>query len=109
MRIKKKYQAQTFLEYVLMITVITAIMIAMSTTLRRSVQGMVKVVADQVGFQQNAEQKGESGYLKHMNTLVRRDQITTVKDRLGNVTYFYDKDQTESQTFVLTNLGYSEN
>ncbi len=108
MQTKKKY-AQTFLEYILVISVVTAVMIAMSTMLRRSVQGLVKVVADQIGFQQNSDQQGGSkGYLVNMTARANRDQSTSVRDRLGNVTYSYDRDRTEQQTFVFTNLGFSE-
>jgi Flp pilus assembly pilin Flp len=105
MHIKNLQSGQTFLEYVLVISVVAAIMLAMSTMVRRSVQGMVKAVADQVGFQQNAEQEGgESGYLVNMTARLQRDQRKGVRDRLGNVTYTYD-DRDTSQTFVLTNMG----
>ncbi|MEW5894927.1 MAG: hypothetical protein AB1650_04105 [Candidatus Omnitrophota bacterium] len=109
METKRGYKAQTFLEYVLMITVVTAIMIAMSTMLKRGVQGMVKVVSDQVGFQVNAEQQGgTSGYLVEMTTRFERDQGTRVRDRAGNITYDYVKDETKIDTVVLANAGYTE-
>lgn len=108
MRIKKTKKAQTFLEYALVISVVTAIMMAMSVLVRRSVQGMVKVVSDQIGFQQNADQNSRSGgYMVEMNVLSKRERAVSVRDRLGNITYTYDRDRVESQIFVLTNAGYT--
>ena len=106
MQIKR---AQTFVEYILVISVVTAIMIAMSTLLRRTVQGMVKGVADQVGFQENAEQSdGTGGYLVNMTAHAQREQDIDVLDRAGNITYIYDRDRSATQTYVLTNAGYTE-
>lgn len=101
MRIKK---AQTFIEYILVISIVTAILIAMSTMLRRTVQGMVKAVADQVGFQQNAEQqKGSAtGYVGDIKIYSQKDQQKQVRDRLGNITYSYDTYYTKTQKEVFT-------
>lgn len=91
-----------------MISLVTAVMVAMSTMVRRSTQSMVKSVADQIGFQQNAEQEGgDSGHLVNMTARMRRDQRRGIRDRLGNVTYSYD-DRDSGETFVLTNLGAQE-
>lgn len=94
-----------------MITTVTAIMIAMSTILRRSVQGMVKAVADQMGFQNGAEQQNGSsgGYLVNMTIQARREQKVCITDRLGNITYSYPEYSTETQTFVLSNSGQIDN
>lgn len=109
MQTKKIKRAQTFLEYVLLISVVTAIMIAMSTMLRRSVQGMVKVVADQVGIQNQADQEdGKRGYLKKMEVKAKRDKVVRTRDRLGNISYIYETDYSEAQVFVLTNAGFTE-
>ncbi len=91
-----------------MISLVTAVMVAMSTMVRRSTQSMVKSVADQIGFQQNAEQEGgTSGHLVNMTARMRRDQRRGILDRLGNVTYAYD-DRDFGEIFVLTNLGAQE-
>lgn len=104
-----KKRAQTFLEYIAVITVITAIMIAMSTMVKRGVQGMVKAVADQIGNQQNADQRGgKDGYLVSMTARAQRDQITTTRERLGNIEYDYDRDFQAAQTRLISNLGFTK-
>jgi hypothetical protein len=105
MHIRKLKAAQTVLEYVLMISAVTASMIAMSTMVKRNAQGMVKMVADQVGVQQDAEQIDvESGYLDSMTIRKNIRDARRVQDRLGTVTYTHDG-RTETQTTVLTNMG----
>lgn len=104
-----KKKAQTFLEYIAVITVITAIMIVMSTMVKRGVQGMVKAVADQIGVQENSDQQGgRGGYLVSMTARAQKDQFTTTRERLGNIEYHYDRDFQASQTEQLSNLGYTE-
>ena len=105
----KRYKnAQIFLEYILVIGVITGVMIVMSTTIKRFVQSMVKSVADQVGFQENSDQEGgQSGYMQGYTVETQRDQQTLVRERLGNTTYVYQTDRQDSQTDLLTNLGYT--
>jgi len=98
-------RAQTFVEYLLVISVVTAIMIAMSTMLRRSVQGLVKVVSDQVGLQQNAEQDS-AGQIVRMNTGVQRGQRVNVREYQGNTTYTYETDYMATQVDFVTNSGY---
>lgn len=107
MQIKR---AQTFIEYLLVISVVTIIMIAMSSLLRRSVQGMVKAVADQVGFQQNAEQQinGTDGQLTDMVTKMQRDERINVRDRLGNIMYTYEIDYTATQSQLDTRQEETE-
>ncbi len=101
----KQQSAQTVLEYVLMISVVTAIIMAMSTMVRRSAQSMVKVVADQVGFQQNAEQDDpDSGYLVRMTTEARQDQQKRVIERPDNIDYFFNETST-AEVESRTNLG----
>lgn len=103
-------RAQTFLEYILVLSVVTAIVLAMSTVFKRSVQGMVKAVADQIGNQVNAEQSGsEDGYLKGMNLEATRKQDIRVTDYLGNISYIYETDFTRSDKYTIVNGGWTEN
>ena len=59
MRNNAKNSGQTFVEYTLMIGVSIAILLALVPMIKRGTQGMVKVVADELGVQQNAEQKND--------------------------------------------------
>lgn len=57
-------RGQTFVEYTLLLGILIAIMLAMSPMIKRGTQGMVKVVADELGVQQNAEQDdNNSGHM----------------------------------------------
>lgn len=51
-------RGQTFVEYTLMIGIAIAVMLAVAPMIKRGTQGMVKVVADELGVQQNAENIG---------------------------------------------------
>ena len=97
------------MEYVLVIGVITGVMIAMGTMIKRSAQSMVKVVADQVGFQNESDQQGgRDGYMQGYTTEAQREQETVVRERLGNTTYIYQTDREKTFTNLVTNLGYTE-
>ena len=58
-------KGQSILEYTIVLGVIVIVMSAMGPMIKRGTQSLIKVVADQVGAQQNAEQKfDESGHLE---------------------------------------------
>lgn len=102
-------QAQTFIEYILMISAVTAIMLLMSTMVKRGVQGMVKTVADQVGFQNESDQIEQGGgFVMGMRQTSSVQKAIGVRDRLGNIVYTYDTDLVETQRTVLTNSGLIE-
>jgi len=58
---RRNQKAQIFLEYLLVIGAVVMIMFAMSMLIKRGTQGMIKVVADQIGDQINAEQNFDDG------------------------------------------------
>lgn len=100
--------AQTFVEYTLLIGIIVALLMAMMPLFRRGVQGLVKMVADQVGNQQDADQKGGlSGYLVNVQTLAEIDINKTVQQRINVVGYVYD-DSIDTFSNTATNLGFTE-
>ncbi len=51
-----KNQGQTILEYVMLLGLVTIVLVYMSVDMKRAVQSMVKVTADQLGNQVNADQ-----------------------------------------------------
>ncbi len=57
MRMIRACRGQTILEYTLIAGIITAVLYYMGTGIKRGVQSMVKVAADQVGNQQEADQR----------------------------------------------------
>ena len=100
-------KGQSILEYTIVLGVIVIVMSAMGPMIKRGTQSLIKVVADQVGAQQNAEQKfDESGHLEasYMSTRGSMDKQTL--DTLGVTGYIFN-DLTTTQSNALMNLGYT--
>jgi len=61
---------QTILEYTMLIGIITVVLFYMGTGIKRGVQSLVKVTADQMGNQQNSDQDFNdtmTGYMEGSN------------------------------------------
>jgi hypothetical protein len=56
---------QNLMEYTIVLSVIVLVFLALNPMIKRSLQGMIKTAADQIGTQQNAEQEVnvEKGYV----------------------------------------------
>ncbi|MCK5580877.1 MAG: hypothetical protein KAJ18_06350 [Candidatus Omnitrophica bacterium] len=105
---KKKRQAQTFLEYTLLIGVLTGVIVAMTPLLRRGTQAMVKLVADQLGTQQGAEQLGGTrGHLVESVAKREADRVKRRSDSMGTVVYDITRDDVYMEKETTTNLGFS--
>lgn len=104
----KDQRGQIFMEYVIVIAVIALVMIAMSTMIKRGTQGMIKVVADQIGDQINAEQRfDETGFLESSYTSTRTVTSKTKTELIGTTTYtFGDSTSIASETHI--NMGFTE-
>lgn len=101
-------KGQTILEYTIVLGVIVIIMSAMGPMLKRGTQSLIKVVADQVGVQQNAEQKfDERGHLDASYASTRGSMDKQTLDSIGVTTYIFN-DLTTTQSNALMNLGYTE-
>jgi Flp pilus assembly pilin Flp len=108
-RRRKTKRAQTFVEYTLLLGIVISVLVAMTPWVRRGVQAMVKIVADQVGNQQGAEQMGgESGHLVGTYALTQLDREKVTSERLGIRAYEYIKDETTTMSNLLVNLGFTE-
>ncbi len=104
----KGQRAQIFLEYVIVIGVVVLIMIAMSTMIKRGTQGMIKVVADQIGEQANAEQRfDDTGFLESSYTSTRAITSKT-KEELSGVTTYIFGDTTTIKSNVHIDMGFTE-
>src|SRR3989338_416546 len=98
-------KGQSILEYTVLLGVIVLVMFGMGPMLKRGVQSLIKFVADQVGVQQNAEQKfDESGHLESTYISTRS---TTDKRTRGTANYMFS-DSVETTSDALINLGFTE-
>ena len=101
-------RAQTFVEYIVLIGVVTSLVVAMSPMVRRGAQSMVKLVADQVGVQREGDQQGgERGYLVNVYTVSEDVHQMIRQDYLGNTTY-YPSTFSHRVTDQVSNLGLTE-
>lgn len=101
-------KGQTILEYTIVLGVIVTIMFAMGPMLKRGLQSLIKVVADQVGVQENADQRfDETGHLEQSYATARGAMDKQTQDFVGTTTYTFN-DLTEARSSALINLGYTE-
>ena len=112
--LRQKYvhgqRAQSLIEYTLIIGIVVIIIFAMNPIMKRGIQGMVKVVADQIGNQNASEQTFNSdteGYLMNSYTDSRVNMDKRTQDRLGVITYEYG-DATNTDSNVMMNLGFTK-
>lgn len=63
--LRKQKDAQTILEYIILVGIVAVILAAMQPLVKRGIQSIVKVTADQLGQQSNADQTvdEDKGYL----------------------------------------------
>ena len=105
-------RAQSMLEYTLVVGLVVVLVFAMSTMIKRSLQGMIRVTADQIGVQANSDQfiplnDASVGHLDQAYVAMRADMNKTTKEFVGNTSYVFG-DSTETQSTTLLNLGFTE-
>lgn len=106
----KRDKGQSLLEHIMLASIVIGALVVMSVFIRRGIQAAVKVAADQIGRQNEAEfrEDATSGYLVNSYTSTRsRSTKTTLQrpsaaDSLG---YLYD-DRVRQETRTLSNLGF---
>jgi len=103
-RPKADIKAQSLLEYAVLIGIVAGVVMAMGPYLKRGVQSIVKVTADQLAPQNLADQSSNSGYLINAFTAVRGTSQRGFKEMLDVKDYTYDE-TTEEHSMTLTNLG----
>ena len=95
------------MEYTIVIGTVVLIIFAMSTMVKRGTQGMIKVVADQIGVQENAEQSfDDTGHLVNSYTSTRTTGDKTRIEFNTTVSYIFG-DVTISESTTVVNLGFS--
>ena len=108
-KIIKTRNAQTLLEYTMVIGIIVIVIFAMNPMIKRGIQGIIKVVADQVGNQKDSDQAfDDSGHLDNSYTVTRTTIGKNTTDFLGTMTYGYN-DSSLTHVESNANLGFSPN
>ncbi|MFC1510575.1 hypothetical protein ACFL49_02835 [Candidatus Omnitrophota bacterium] len=110
MATKKQRKAQTFLEYVIILTIVTSALYAVTPQMKRGIQSMIKVAADLIGTQEDAEQSRETdddGYMVYSNS--QRNAVTSKArtENAGAITYTFN-DTISVATGSSVNLGIIE-
>jgi len=118
--IKSSRDAQTMLEYSIVLSIVALVFIGMQPFLQRGIQGMIKVVGDQIGNQETADQllfqgnvidsqkiAENGGYLLSAYSTTRANfDSRTIEDGAGTTTYIFD-DMVDTDSNALINLGFS--
>ena len=111
-------KGQTILEYTIIVGIVAVVLSYMGTGIKRGLQSLVKVTADQVGNQQNADQDFndvQEGYMQGSNSLTQEsNNKQTVEtgyiSNTGTPLYVSNSsvdEYTETQTNTITNGGFS--
>lgn len=128
MRVKT---GQTAMEYIIFISVATTALFYMGPAMKRGLQGLVKVTADQIGNQQNADQDVDkpigsgvrnpnvnellsettpieySGYLVESNSSAQASSNKAVRERgYGSSVDVYERTHTIGN--AVTDLGFTK-
>jgi len=110
-------RGQSILEYTMLVGILTVVLMYMGTAIRRGVQSLVKVTADQIGNQQNSDQDfndTQQGYMIGSNEAVQENNSKEVKEigyipssgvpvYVTNTSY---NDATETTTNSITNGSF---
>jgi hypothetical protein len=99
-------KGQTVVEYLILIGIMMMGLIYMSTDLKRGVQSVIKVTADQIGNQSNSDQdyNNPQGYLLNSISKTSENHQKTLAESKGVVGYLIN-DKTQAQINSLTNQG----
>jgi Flp pilus assembly pilin Flp len=111
-------RGQSIVEYTMIVGILTVVLYYMGTSIKRGVQSLVKVTADQVGNQQNADQDFndvQTGYMDCSTTETQETNNRHVSETgyipvsgiavyVTNTSY---NESTDSMTNTITNGGFS--
>jgi len=112
-------RGQSILEYTIIVGIVTVVLFYMGTGIKRGVQSLVKVTADQVGNQQNADQDfkdTQQGYMEASNGVTQESKNKQITEAgyipvSGNAVYVTDTGFNESSytmTNTITNGGFTQ-
>ena len=106
----RKYRGQTILEYTIIVGIVVVVLSYMGTSIRRGAQSLVKVTADQLGNQENADQDFDNplqGYTQLVNTAMQDNKNRQVSVQ-GYVTKTMFNESTDMVTNTVTNAGFTQ-
>jgi len=110
---------QSILEYTIIVGIVTVVLYYMGTGIKRGVQSMVKVTADQVGNQQNSDQDfndSQQGYMVSSNS-VMNESNNKQKTEIGYIVANGDAPYLQNTSFnestytmdnTITNGGFTQ-
>ena len=112
-------RGQSILEYAIIIGIVTVVLYFIGTGIRRGVQSLVKVAADQVGNQQSSDQDfndTKQGYMQASNSVTqeaKNKQVTAIGyiPVSGNAVYVTNisvNESADTQTNTITNGGFTQ-
>ncbi len=112
-------RGQSILEYTIIIGIVTVVLYYMGTGIKRGVQSLVKVTADQVGNQQNADQDfndTRQGYMQASNGVAQESNYKQVTESgyipaSGNAVYITNitvSEATDTLTNTITKGGFTQ-
>ena len=108
----KNTSGQTIVEYTMVLSLIMVVILAMQPMIKRAGQGMIKLMADQIGNQQEADQRSfyaNSITEGHMERAIARTQAvmdSQTVEFLGMTNYVSD-DRIETDSEQQSNLGFA--
>jgi uncharacterized protein (UPF0333 family) len=103
-------KGQTLLEYTVVVGLVLLILVTMSPLMKRTIQGMVKGVADQIGNQKDSDQDFNSergGVMENSYTTMRSQMIEDTRQVNSTTIYGYDSTMDTAMNSA-TNLGFSK-
>jgi Flp pilus assembly pilin Flp len=103
-------RGQSIMEYTIIVGIVTVVLYYMGTSIKRGVQSLVKVTADQVGNQQNSDQDFndvQQGYMNESNSVTQASKNKQVTELgyipvSGNAVYGTNTGFDES-SYTMTN------
>ncbi|MDP2940618.1 MAG: hypothetical protein Q8O13_11215 [Candidatus Omnitrophota bacterium] len=104
----KNLRAQSLTEYVIVLGLVVVALTTMQVYMRRGIQAVVKVSADELGFQQNSEDvldPAKQGFLRSFHSQVNSQS----QRRMVGVPGVLNKDIDESSTFSLNGIYFLGN
>ncbi len=101
---------QSLVEYVTIVGIITMVFVTLTPNIKRSIQALVKMTADQIGEQKNADfvyDLKKRGYVIEAGTTISAKSNREVQEFIGATSYLPDE-STTMKTNSITDLGFRE-
>jgi Flp pilus assembly pilin Flp len=108
---KRSICGQTILEYTIIVGIVAVMLSYMGSGIKRGVQSLVKVTADQVGNQENSDQNfndAAQGYTEGVNAQIQENNARQVTEAMYVTNTSYNESSL-TMTNTITNGGFSSN